>query len=326
MDKMINRLKNYLPTRRRLIQLYTALLYNAHLKGFINGSIYTGSSKALCVPGLNCYSCPGAVGSCPLGAIQNAISSSNTRTPYYVVGVIMLMGIILGRTICGCLCPVGLLQELAYKIPVRKLKKSRFTRILSWMKYMILAVFVVILPMWYMLISFPLPAFCKYICPAGTLEGAIGLLANPANSGMMSMLDILFTRKMVILVVLACACVFVYRAFCRFLCPLGAIYGLFAKFAFVGVKVDQPKCVDCGKCITHCNMDIHHVGDHECIHCGECIDVCPVGAISFKAGKIVLRGNDTGAGAAEKRASRHTGRIAWVIALLALAAALWYFN
>ena len=64
---------------RRLTQLYAALLYNAHLKGFIQGQIYTGNAKALCVPGLNCYSCPGAVGACPQGALQNALAASGHR-------------------------------------------------------------------------------------------------------------------------------------------------------------------------------------------------------------------------------------------------------
>ena len=67
------------PTTRRLVQLYSALLHNAYLKGFIDGKIYTGAAKVACVPGFNCYSCPGAVGSCPLGSIQNALSASGYR-------------------------------------------------------------------------------------------------------------------------------------------------------------------------------------------------------------------------------------------------------
>ena len=326
MDKKKNALKNLLPTRRRLVQLYTALLYNAHLKGFINGSIYTGNVKALCLPGLNCYSCPGAVGSCPLGAMQNAVSSANVRTPYYVVGIVMLMGIIFGRTICGWLCPMGMLQDLLYKIPTPKVKKGPVTRALSWLKYVILIVFVLVIPFWYALMSFPLPAFCKYICPAGTFEGAVGLLSNPANANMMGMLGILFTRKMVILGLLAGACVFVFRAFCRFLCPLGAIYGLFSRFAFIGVKVDVPKCVDCGKCVEKCKLDVRHVGDHACIHCGECISDCPTGAISFRAGKITLMGNEGFVPEKEKVKQRRRGRILWGAAAAVLVFALWYFN
>ena len=319
MGKVIGWLKDHLPTRRRLIQLYAALLYNAQVRGFVTGKIYTGSAKAMCVPGLNCYSCPGAVGACPLGALQNALAASGTRAPAYVLGVLMLFGLTLGRTICGFLCPVGLMQELLYKIPTPKVRKGRLTRALSYVKYVILAVFVVILPLWYALQQLAVPAFCKYICPAGTLEGGVGLLAHPANEDSFAMLGGLFTGKFLILILIAAVCVFIYCAFCRFLCPLGAIYGLFARVAVIGVKVDAAKCVDCGRCVEHCGMDIRSVGDHECIHCGECIDVCPTGAISFRAGKIVLRGPQLDGGKPAQKPRRRVRYAAWALALLALA-------
>ena len=123
-------IRDYLPTRRRLIQLYAALLHNANLKGYISGQIFTGNTKYLCVPGLNCYSCPGAVGACPLGALQNALASSGNRAPSYVLGILLLFGLILGRTICGYLCPFGLVQELLHKIPTPKIRKNRVTHAL----------------------------------------------------------------------------------------------------------------------------------------------------------------------------------------------------
>ncbi len=289
-DLRSQRLRVHLPSKRRLIQLYTALLFNANIRGFIEGNIFTGPVKNICVPGLNCYSCPGAVAACPLGALQNSFASSDKRAPYYMIGILLLFGLIFGRTICGFLCPMGLIQELLYKIPVPKLKKNRFTRLLSHLKYFILIVFVIIIPLRYALESFPIPAFCKYICPAGTLEGAVGLLANPINESMLSMLGMLFTGKFIILVLTILACMFLYRPFCRFLCPLGAIYGFFAKTAFTGIQTDQTACTMCGRCIQVCRMDIRHVGDHECIHCGECISECPENAIRFKGGRPVPHG------------------------------------
>ncbi len=277
------------PSKRRLVQLYCALLVNANLKGFVEGKIYTGPLKNACAPGLNCYSCPGAVLACPLGALQNAVASSGARAGTYVLGILMLYGLIAGRTICGWLCPFGLVQELLHKIPTPKIPKGSVTRALSYLKYIILAVFVVLLPLWYAVSQgLPVPAFCKYICPAGTLEGAGGLLAHPNNSYLYALLGELFTRKAVILVAVAILCVFCYRAFCRFICPLGAIYSLFSRVAIIGVKVEEASCINCGECIRKCKMDIRKVGDHECIHCGECISSCPTKAISIKAGKIVL--------------------------------------
>jgi len=318
------------PTTRKLVQLYSALLHNAYVKGFIKGEIYKGSSKIVCAPGFNCYSCPGAVGACPLGSIQNALASTGHRAGWYVLGILLLYGVILGRTICGWLCPLGWIQELLNKIPTPKLRKGRVTRALSWLKYVLLAVFVVALPLWYGLrYDLPLPGFCKYICPAGTFEGAIGHLANPGNDAMFSMLGILFTRKFVIMLVIGLACVFCYRAFCRFICPLGAIYGLFNRFNIVGVKVDENRCNHCGACVRGCGMDVRQVGDHECINCGKCISACNQGAISIKAVRIVLKASEKGCAgdgpdAPEKR--KRLGRILWGVALAVLCFAIVWFN
>ena len=175
------------PFTRRLIQLYSALLFNSYLKGYITGEIFKGMSKNVCTPGLNCYSCPGAVTSCPLGALQNAFASTNKTAPYYMLGIVMLLGIIFGRWICGWLCPFGLVQDLLHKIKTPKLKKGILTRVLSFVKYAILVIFVVIIPLLYAFRDYPLPAFCKYICPAGTFGGAIGLLINPANADQFGM-------------------------------------------------------------------------------------------------------------------------------------------
>ena len=183
------------PGPRRLIQLYSALLYNAHLKGFAEGEIYTGPLKDLCVPGLNCYSCPGAVAACPLGSLQNALAASADRPAFYVVGLLLMFGLLLGRVICGFLCPFGLIQELLHRIPTKKVKKSPLTRRLSRVKYVVLAVFALAIPAWFALRRLPLPGFCKYICPAGTLEGALMLLLHPANDALRAMTGGLFWWK-----------------------------------------------------------------------------------------------------------------------------------
>ena len=330
---MKNKLVSLIPTKRKLIQLYAALLVNANVKGFVTGQIYKGPVKNLCAPGLGCYSCPGAVAACPMGALQNALASSGARVPYYVFGIIVLWGVLFGRWICGFLCPFGLIQELLHKIKTPKLKKSFATRVFSYFKYVILAIFTIILPLIYAFRDFPLPGFCKYICPAGTLEGAIGLLFNNANAEMFPMLGPLFTWKFVLLVGFVLASIFIYRFFCRFFCPLGAIYGLFNKVSLIGIKLDKPKCTDCGKCQTKCQMDIRHVGDHECISCGECISTCPTGAIRWKGSKFVLPPNEIGdKPAAPEVQNKYAKRrrvlkiVAAVLMVTTLLGSLIYFN
>ncbi len=324
--------RRFLPGRRRLIQLYAALLYNAQLKGFVTGTIYQGASKSACLPGLNCYSCPGAVGACPLGSIQNELGSLEKGIGFYALGSVMLFGLILGRTVCGWLCPFGLLQELLYKIPSYKVAKNRVTRALTSVKYLLLAVLVVAVPVTLALRdNTAVVAFCKYVCPAGTLEGALGLL--PTNPEFASMLFVLFTNKFVILVAVLCACIFVYRAFCRFLCPLGAIYGMFNQLSVIGVRVSDERCVGCGSCVRGCRMDVRRVGDRECIHCTECVASCPVAAISLKAAEatLIAQGHQSpGAQTTEEvgREQRQTRRRRFLVAALVavLVAALVYFN
>lgn len=259
---------------RRYTQLIAAVLYNCNIGGFVSGKIFKGVTKGVCVPGLNCYSCPGAVGACPLGSLQSGLLSSKYKIPFYVIGTLLLFGLLFGRLICGFLCPFGLLQDLLHKIPTKKIKKNKFTRILSKLKYVILVAFVIIIPLVKLV-----PGFCKYICPAGTLEGGIPLVIK--NESLRGMLGALFSWKVFVLAVTVLICIFCYRAFCRFICPLGAVYSLFNPISFFGIRVDQNKCTHCDACVRNCKMDVRKVCDGECIQCGECIKDCPENAISF---------------------------------------------
>ena len=91
---------------RHGIQALWALLTNSHLSGFVTGKIYTGKLKNVCVPGLNCYSCPGATGACPIGSLQAVIGSWNFKMAYYVAGFLIFVGALLGRLVCGFLCNI----------------------------------------------------------------------------------------------------------------------------------------------------------------------------------------------------------------------------
>ena len=258
------------------IQGAAALLQNANLKGFFTGKIYQGAGKNVCVPGLNCYSCPGAVGACPLGSLQNFLSGLRIRIPYYVVGLLLFFGAVLGRAVCGFLCPFGLIQELLHLIPgVPKRNRFREDRPMRKLKYVVLVLLVVVLPMLYPLTPF----FCKYLCPSGTLAGILLV----ARDGMVrAQLGGIFLWKFFVFFWIIAASAVIFRPFCKYLCPLGAIYGLFNRFALCRMDLDAEKCVRCGRCAAACKMCVDPTrapNSAECIRCGDCVKACPAKAL-----------------------------------------------
>ena len=148
---------------RGWIQAGAALLTNLHLPNFIKGGLYQGKGKTVCVPGLNCYSCPAASGACPIGAFQAVAGSSRFRFSYYVTGFLILLGVLLGRFICGFLCPFGWFQELLHKIPTKKLSTKKL-KPLTYLKYVVWLVMVVLLPALVVNdVGMGDPFFCKYL-------------------------------------------------------------------------------------------------------------------------------------------------------------------
>lgn len=280
---------------RLLIQVIFAAATNGYLSGFVNGGIYKGATKGICVPGLNCYSCPGALFSCPIGGVQAFLASANTKFPFYVLGFMFAFGAVLGRTVCGFLCPFGLVQDLLFKIPfLKKLKTLPGERGLRVIKYGVLIAFVILLPLTVRDIAgVGAPWFCKLICPSGTLFAGIPLVS--ANEGMQQAAGGLFALKLSVLIFLLLLSLALWRPFCRYLCPLGAFYGLFNGIAPVRLRVDEKKCVKCKKCQAACGFDlpVYRTPSHkECVRCGKCITVCPTRAITIGAGKIRLPKNE----------------------------------
>lgn len=285
MDKKMKSNKNFLARFRGWIQAAATLLTNIHIPNLLKGKIYQGNVKTMCVPGLNCYSCPAATGACPIGAFQAVVGSSKFKFTYYITGFFILLGVLLGRFICGFLCPFGWFQDLLHKIPGKKLSTAKL-KPLRYLKYVILVVFVILLPAFVTnSLGMGDPFFCKYICPQGVLEGAIPLAL--ANSGIRAALGHLFTFKFTVLALFIILSILFYRPFCKWICPLGAVYSLFNKVSFLKIQVDHEKCVGCQKCSRVCKMDVNVVDtpNHpECIRCGECMKACPTDAICYHYG------------------------------------------
>lgn len=195
------------------------------------------------MPGLNCYSCPGALGSCPIGSLQAVLDSGKFRFSCYVLGFLVLFGAVLGRFVCGWLCPFGLVQDLLHKIPLFQKKKNLpGHRVLRWLKFVVLGLFVILLPM---------------TVTGITGMGDRGSASTSARAARCSAASRCWrqTRR--------CArrrgCCLTGRCWCcwrwwscqssstapsaRYLCPLGAIYGLFNPIALYRYRVQESACV-----------------------------------------------------------------------------------
>lgn len=194
----------------------------------------------------------------------------------------MFVGALIGRFVCGWLCPFGLIQDLLHKIPFpKKIKTFRGDKLLRKLKYVILIVFVILMPMFLVdLLGQGAPYFCKLICPVGTLEGGIPLVL--LNQALHSTLGWLYAWKVVILVITIFISLLIYRPFCKYICPLGAIYSIFNPISVFRYRVDKEKCINCGACAKSCDMGCDptkNANDLECIRCGKCKKSCPTGAI-----------------------------------------------
>ena len=282
--------------RRHLVQLVSTFITNPHVTNYAGGTIYKGQSKQLCTPGLNCYSCPAAGTACPIGALQAVENSNRYHISYYVMGFLLITGAFLGRFVCGFLCPFGFFQDLLHKLPVRKRSiPRRLDKILRYTKYLILAVFVIALPT-ALINEFGIsePYFCKLICPAGTIEAGLPLVIK--NESLRAVIGILFDWKVILLAITVILSTMIYRPFCKYVCPLGAVYSLFNRFSVLQLEVDDNSCINCMKCETNCDMQVNvpdNINSTECIRCGKCRSICPTGAINWTvSGKIILHTGD----------------------------------
>lgn len=301
---------------RGLVQLLFAAASNSFVTGFLAGKIYQGDLKKLCAPGLNCYSCPGALLSCPIGSLQAVLTSRSFNITLYVTGILLVFGATMGRFICGFLCPFGMIQEWLHRIPFPWKKKTfKGDKQLRRLKYLLLVVLVIALPMLVQdAAGSGSPTFCKYVCPAGTLEAAIplvvlnpggpavsapsaasmpGLPGLPALPGLqidfapnqsVYQTGLLFYWKIFILVAVVLLSIVIWRPFCRYLCPLGAIYGLMNPVSLYRLRMEQDLCIHCGKCNRSCKMALepeHRQNEAECVRCGDCVKACPTGALSM---------------------------------------------
>jgi polyferredoxin len=260
MNPVVRVAAQLLRIRRGWVQAGAALVTNSAFPSFL---------KHVPCPGLNCYSCPAASFACPIGGLQHF--SAARQVPLYLGAMLGLTGLVTGRLTCGWLCPFGWLQDLAYRLPTRKW--SPRVR-LKWLRFAMLAVFVLLLPFltgeqWF-----------SKICPAGTLEAGIPWVLLSAE--VRKQAGWLFAFKVATLAGLLGWMTVTRRPFCRYFCPLGAVYALFNPISLLRVSAEPHACSSCGQCKKACPVEIDpltSVNSMECIHCMECVRACPSGVL-----------------------------------------------
>jgi ferredoxin-type protein NapH len=232
--------------KRRIFQGLGAVLPNAYVQGFLSVSLYQGPLKGVCTPLLNCYACPSALLSCPIGALQRFAVTG--KVSYYTVGTLSVIGAGVGRMTCGTLCPFGALQDLLYKFRGWKASLPEWTR---YLRYVVLAALVFAIPYatrenWF-----------SKLCPMGTLSAGLPWVT--------------------ILLFFVTTSTMVKRPFCRAACPLGAVFSLFNKASFLQLAWDPDTCTRCGKCQKICPVDIRpdrNRTNPDCLRCLDCTR-CP---------------------------------------------------
>ncbi len=283
---------------RKWVQALWFFLANGFWGFPVTGNLYQGPLKVICSPGLNCYSCPAATTYCPIGSLQQlllsirfALLSGQFYFGTFVLGSMGMLGAVFGRFICGWACPFGFFQELLNKIPSAKFSINRH---LSWLKYGFLVLFVIVLPL-VVVDDFGMgkPWFCKYVCPAGTLEAGIPMLL--LRPDLRSIVGWLYLNKIIILIGFIGWSVVSSRPFCRTTCPLGAFYALFSRYQLIKLKFDEENCTNCGACHTVCPVEIRFneaPESCECVNCMRCMtEACHFDAISVEIAGLPMFGS-----------------------------------
>jgi ferredoxin-type protein NapH len=235
--------------------------------------------------------------------------------PWLAVASFLAVGILIGKSLCGWVCPFGFIQDLVNFIRSKKMEISPKTHEdMKLIKYLILGATL------FISITF---SAAKLLKAHGNYERAMGVFAyapftavspaetmfatlprmaqgfanavteKPALEALAGILELppLFWVQLFILIGVLVLAAYVPRGWCKYLCPHGAIMAVLNRFSFIGLKRDPVKCVkgECRECVKVCPMRVRILeqpwekfSDPECIYCLKCIDACPDKAIRLK--------------------------------------------
>jgi polyferredoxin len=227
----------------------------------------------MCGPVFHCYACPLATFACPIGVI--AQFTAIHIFPFVTIGFLIVVGALFGSLVCGWVCPFGLLQDIAAKVPTPKFSLPEWT---GHLRYVVLVGTVIAIPYFF---GEGHPLFICRVCPAGALEKAVPDMVQQAITG--KTIAWPNALKLTILILFLVAIFFVKRPWCRILCPLGAIFSLFNRISAFFIRFNLDNCTNCLQCHKFCKYNIEpekSPNDLRCIRCLECTR-CNFDALNF---------------------------------------------
>lgn len=250
--------------------------------------------------------------SSPLIAIATFLTTKKFIATLAIAIVILLLSIFFGRYFCGWICPLGTTIDAADRLSHRTKKRIQPARRLRAWKFSILIILLIaaifsVQLIWffdpivimtrsftaaiYPLFTFLVQSFFNLILSLGILQDTIFSVNDFLRETILPLDQLYFQQSILFVLILGgiLSITFIARRFwCRYLCPLGALFGFFSSFRFTrGIVVASDKCIDCGKCQRECKMDainddFRSHSQVECVECMSCIAVCPTRAISYK--------------------------------------------
>jgi ferredoxin len=219
---------------------------------------------------LNCQACELAWVGCPIGMMQRFVIEG--RFPFYILGVFLIFGVTLGRTVCGWLCPFGLLLDCVNKVCTHKYEPPNWLRMFKYVYIIGLVVLAAITAF---------VVYCRYLC-FGAMLGIFPYWLTWNTVGWVW----LIYHLGVFAAYISLSYYTHGRAWCRYFCPLGGMLGLFAPFSLIRVKHDWKWCTDCKECVRICPMGLDPRKQNlmfrmECLNCGRCITTCKTGSLAY---------------------------------------------
>jgi polyferredoxin len=209
------------------------------------------------------------------------LSFSTALLPQIIeVIAVIPISIFLGRFFCGWMCAFGSFSDFIYSIShnVWKKKWKVSEQADAWMKFIKYAILAVLVAaVW---------SFNIILFSTASPWDVFGMLATVGKAPDFSYVITNLTVGFVIFIGIVAASTVIERFFCRYLCPMGAIFAIVSKLRIAKIKKPSAQCGNCRACTNNCSMGIplykmDEVSSGECINCMKCVTACPRGNTDF---------------------------------------------